>query len=295
LFLISELSFRTLARPSYAPFAAIVGGSRQRHWHCARRGETEAKNKSGSRVVIRKIALCIGFLALGITAAGAQQPLPPPYPAPVYPGAVYPGYPPGYAVGVPPYEVVAIVRSAGFEPLTRPFRNGPAYVLRAVDPAGQEVRVIVDARFGQIARVVPLMGPRYGLAPPPYGNPPPRIVTVPDGHGPNSRIAALPPGAEGPPTGGINAAPPPPHGSGAAPHHPSAQASPPPLPRPRPKIATAETPAAKPDAAPQAAPSQNAAKDAGKEPETTAATSAPAPAAAPAPVVMAPPETELHE
>src|SRR5439155_4325494 len=98
--------------------------------------------------VIRKIALCTGlltgfltnFLALGITAAGAvdvQQPLPPPYP-----GAVYPGYPPGYAVGVPPYEVVAVVRSAGLEPLTRPLRNGPAYVLRAVDPAGQEVRVI---------------------------------------------------------------------------------------------------------------------------------------------------------
>jgi hypothetical protein len=254
--------------------------------------------------VIRKIALCTGLLALGITAAGAVdvQQLPPPYPGAVYPGAVYPGaaYPPGYAVGVPPYEVVAIVRSVGLEPLTRPFRNGPAYVLRAVDPAGQEVRVIVDARVGRIMRVVPLMGPgpRYGFAPAPYGYPPPRIVAVPDGHGPNSRIAALPPGPEGPSPGSAGAVPPNGQGTGAGAHHPSAQASPPPLPRPRPKIATAETPAAKPDAAPQAAPEQNAAKDAGKGTETTASTSSPppAPAAAPAPVVTAPPpETELHE
>jgi hypothetical protein len=255
--------------------------------------------------VIRNIALCTGyltgfltgFLALGITAAGAvevQQPLPPPYSGAVYPGAAYPGYPPGYGLGVPPYEVVAIVRSVGLEPLTRPLRNGPAYVLRAVDPGGQEVRVIVDARVGRIMRVVPLTGPRYGFAPTPYGNPRPRIVTVPDGYGPNSRIAALPPGTEAPPTGGVNAAPPRGPATGASPNHPAAQASPPPLPRPRPKIATAESPAAKPDV-PQAAHEQNVAKDVGKATETTASTSAPAPAAAPAPAVTAPPETELHE
>ena len=39
--------------------------------------------------------------------------------------------------------------------------RGPVYVLHAVDPAGEEVRVIVDAQRGQIVKVIPLMAPRY--------------------------------------------------------------------------------------------------------------------------------------
>jgi hypothetical protein len=87
---------------------------------------------------------------------------------------------------------------------------------------------------------------------------------VPDGNGPNSRIAALPPGTEGvavngPVVGGLP---------------PAAQASPPPLPRPRPKVATAQSPAATP-AAPDAATKET-------------------PGAVPAPAAPAPPP-ELHE
>jgi hypothetical protein len=102
----------------------------------------------------------------------------------------------GYVPGLPPHEIVALVRSTGLVPLSRPMRRGPIYVLHAVDPAGQEVRVIVDARLGRILRVVPLLGPRYAMpvVPPPYGRPPGPIAMAPDGYGPNSRIAALPPG-----------------------------------------------------------------------------------------------------
>jgi hypothetical protein len=148
--------------------------------------------------------------------------------------------------GVPPYEVVAIVRSTGLEPLTRPVRNGTAYALRALDPAGMEVRVVVDARSGRIARVTPVPGQRYGELPPPYGR---AGRLVPDGYGPGARVAALPPGAEGaPPSAHAPAV-----GSAA---RPAAQSAPPPLPRPRPKAASADSSAASPTAmpAPQAAP-----------------------------------------
>src|SRR6266446_3562709 len=60
---------------------------------------------------------------------------------------------------LPPYEVAAIVRSTGLEPLGRPVRQGQAYAVRAIDDAGEEVRVIVDARLGRITKLVPLMDP----------------------------------------------------------------------------------------------------------------------------------------
>ena len=51
-------------------------------------------------------------------------------PVPAYPG-VYPApYPGAYPV-LPPFEIVAIVRSKGFEPLGRPARQGPTYWVRA--------------------------------------------------------------------------------------------------------------------------------------------------------------------
>jgi hypothetical protein len=246
-------------------------------------------NRSRSVVVVTtRITLFASALALGMSAAGTVNAQQPPAPPPGYPGAMYPApvYP-GYAAGLPPYEVVAIVRSTGLEPLTRPFRNGPAYVLRALDPAGQEVRVVVDARIGRIVRVQPL-GPRYGAMPPPYGGPYGRVGMVPDGYGPSSRIAAVPPGADVPPSAHAPAA--------AATPHPSAQAAPPPLPRPRPKMATVEAPAAKPndakaDVKPDAKPDVSAASEpTPSSPETTAST----PLAAPAAAAPEAPD-ELHE
>jgi hypothetical protein len=183
----------------------------------------------------QKIVLCAGALAFGLTASAAAmaQPVPPYYPGIAYPGAVYPGY----AAALPPHEIVAIVRSTGLEPSSRPLRYGLTYALRAVDPAGQEVQVVVDARLGRIVRVVPIMAGRYAapVMPPPYGRPPGEIAMVPDGYGPNSRIAVLPPGVEGPPVNGPGA---------IAPPRPAAQSGRPPLPRPRPKVATVEAPAA---------------------------------------------------
>lgn len=60
------------------------------------------------------------------------------------------------AVQVPPFEVMTIVRSAGFEPLTRPVRRGSTYVMRAIDDYGEEVQVVVGAQRGDILSVEPV-------------------------------------------------------------------------------------------------------------------------------------------
>jgi hypothetical protein len=133
--------------------------------------------------------------------------------------------------------------------LSHPTRFGPLYTLRAIDPAGREVRVIADVRTGRILKVAPVLFPRYAAPvppPPSYGPHPGRITAVPDGYGPNSRIATLPPGAAVPPpnvpaAGGLPAVRAP-----AAVPPPVAQASPPPLPRPRPKLAASDSTAVPP-------------------------------------------------
>ena len=189
----------------------------------------------GNFILQHKIALCAGLVAaLAVAGHALAQPAPPP----VYPGTVYPG------AGLPPHEIVTIVRSTGLEPMGSPVRQGPTYALRAVDPAGEEVRVIVDAQRGRIVKVIPLMAPRYAmpLLRPPYGRPPRPMAMVPEGYGPNPRAPTLPPGAEGPSP--PNAAGPGGYragllalGRGASPD-PAVQAGPPPLPRPRPKLAS---------------------------------------------------------
>ena len=54
---------------------------------------------------------------------------------------------------VPPYEITRIVRTAGFDPLAPPLREGTTYVLRATDFRGILMRVVVDARSGAIRAV----------------------------------------------------------------------------------------------------------------------------------------------
>jgi len=169
---------------------------------------------------------------------------------------------------LPPYEVAAIVRSTGLEPLGRPVRQGQAYAVRAIDDAGEEVRVIVDARLGRIIKVVPLMEPRYAmplLRPPAFGRPPRPVAMVPDGGIEGPLLNAPGAGGLGPTAG--------------APHEPPAPAGPP-LPRPRPKVASTASPPAQPVTGPAAA--QGAAKDT-KTNGTTGTVTAPAsPATAPA-------------
>jgi hypothetical protein len=204
--------------------------------------------------VKHRVLLCAGIagLALLVSRPGQTQPLPP-----AYPGAVYPS-----EGALPPHEVVTIVSSTGLEPVGRPVRQGPVYALRAVDPAGEEVRVVVDAYMGRIVKVIPLSGPRYAmpLLRAPYGRPP--------------RPTAMVPGDEfddftpmGPGPGGV------PAGAARAPRDPAAQAGQagPPLPRPRPKFASTETAAPAP---------QQGAKD---NRQTTGTVTVPADATAPPP------------
>jgi hypothetical protein len=78
---------------------------------------------------------------------------------------IYPGF-----GTLPPQQIVAIVRSAGLGPLGRPARQGPVYVVRANNRAGQELRVLVDAQMGRIVKVVPLA--TAGPSLPPKAGPP---------------------------------------------------------------------------------------------------------------------------
>jgi hypothetical protein len=57
------------------------------------------------------------------------------------------------AGAMPPSEIVQIVRSAGLLPTSEPALTGSTYVVRAVDPYGTPIRVIIDARYGYILSV----------------------------------------------------------------------------------------------------------------------------------------------
>jgi hypothetical protein len=95
---------------------------------------------------------------------------------------------PGHALAQSPplpgfitsHEVTRIARSAGFEPVAPPLREGTTYVLRALDFRGVLMRVVVDARSGAIRAVNRIVagpgfyGPPIGMAAP-YG--------YPDGYG----------------------------------------------------------------------------------------------------------------
>ena len=163
----------------------------------------------------QKIIFCSALLTLGlgaITTASAQY-----YAGP----RVYDVGPRMYDPGVPPGEVMAIVRSAGLAPQTRPVRRGGTYVLIAASRGGSPVRVIVDAYEGDILRVSPAYaagrdaGSRitYGRDPRFDGGAPP----VPPRSVPNSHLANVPPAA--------------------TPLEPKAQHAP--LPRRRPSVAAA--------------------------------------------------------
>jgi hypothetical protein len=189
------------------------------------------------------------LIALGLAGASPAQA------QPYYYGAGEIG-PRSYDQGLPPYEVMRVVRSTGLVPLTRPMRRGSTYVVVASNRSGGQVRVVIDAATGDIVTVNPMAampppygsqpfypngapseepGGTYGMVPRPDGPPPP----VPPRDVPRAPVAAAP------------ASPPPP---GGAPrlldqpktaHATTGQATPAlasapvrtPLPRPRPKFA----------------------------------------------------------
>jgi hypothetical protein len=177
-----------------------------------------------------------------------------------------------YEPSLPPYEIVAIVRSAGLAPLTRPVRRGQAYVLVAGTRNGGQMRVVVDAYEGDILRVTPVgvMRPYGATAPYPYDprarmapvgpeiKDPPRGTYRQGAYGPNARYDGVPPiPPRAIPNSRLANAPP-----GVAPHAVVKPAQPP-LPRARPGVAanqasTPPTPVAPPPAVapvqPQAVP-----------------------------------------
>ena len=72
---------------------------------------------------------------------------------------------------LPPHEILTIVRSTRLDPIGRPVRQGPNYVLHAIDEDDREMRVIVSARSGEILRMAPAatparIPPRGGVAGP---------------------------------------------------------------------------------------------------------------------------------
>jgi hypothetical protein len=86
-------------------------------------------------------------LACAIPAvAGAQAPYAAGPPPAAYPGGPYAN---GLAAAVPPEQVIASVRAAGFAPLSRPVLRGAVYYMRA-SRRNVEVRVAIDARSGRV-------------------------------------------------------------------------------------------------------------------------------------------------
>jgi hypothetical protein len=249
----------------------------------------------------KQLAIWAGLALLGfgtVATAGAQA---------IYSGPGYAGPGPSDPA-LPPYEIMSIVRSTGLAPLTRPMRRGQYYVLVAVDRVGRQMRVVVDAQLGDIVNLRPaLAGGSYG---PELGRPigPPGMAAVPpDVAGANAAYAPHPGGDlygahpsaaphPGPETGLAPPRPIPNARTATAPGAPAANAAPnvtapndpapstrvavaepglppaPPLPRPRPKLALNEAPAAAPVDGPAGPPAA--------KPAAPAATPSPAPGAA---------------
>lgn len=171
-------------------------------------------------------------------------------------GAEPAGPPPNVAAGLPPGQIMAIVRANGFDPIGRPVRNGNVYALQALDPYDVEYRIVVDARTGRTVSLREIARPGPYVAVPHVG----RLVGGP-AEGPALR----------PPHDVPHAAPAAPHGA-PPPSQRSAATTAPlppqkaeeaalPLPRPRPYVmeATTSTPADPPAASARAAEAQPAA------------------------------------
>jgi hypothetical protein len=63
---------------------------------------------------------------------------------------------PGYGPRLlPPAEVYAIVRESGFSPLGIPQQRGLVYTISVINSAGDDGRLVVDARSGRIVRFMP--------------------------------------------------------------------------------------------------------------------------------------------
>jgi hypothetical protein len=200
--------------------------------------------KHRERIVnIRAVAFCVAMMAAG--------------PALAQPWGPY--GPRGYAPAVSAYQLHATLRAHGLRPITQPVLSGYYLVVRAVDGYGDVVRVLVNARYGNIVSIVPLppapvVGDRYYRPAEPYRpyQPHPRYGTV----RPDLRDDPAP----------LTGAAPAPVPQAQQP----AAANRPPLPRPRPaaRATTAIVNAAPASAAASAAPSPEDPATTGSVPST---------------------------
>jgi hypothetical protein len=165
---------------------------------------------------------------------------------------------------VPPHEVFAVMREAGFLPTGAPRLRGFTYVISAIDRRGGDGRLVVDARTGEIVNFVPSDSYQEGTNGPPGGP-----------YGPRGAVPVPPP----PMPAAANGPRPP-----ASIPHVASRAVPQPMPRP---AVIAPQVAARPEAAPL--PPQQAIPAAPKPAPVAAA--APSPPVAPPPAASAPATT----
>lgn len=81
---------------------------------------------------------------------------------------------------LPPAQVVAVLRSTGYSPLGQMTQRGWVYTVAALDRNGEDGRLIIDARTGQIMRFIPAMAddePLHDGMAMVYGPPGPPPVT----------------------------------------------------------------------------------------------------------------------
>jgi hypothetical protein len=169
-------------------------------------------------ILVKHRLICAAFAMLALTAPALAQGYAPP-----------PGPPPAHGPGaMPPYEILSMLRSTGYEPMGQPVRRGPNYVLRAIDDRDREVSVVINARSGDILSVTPVqtasrvppvppggsMGPYErmppGYIPPGSYRPGPPVVDEDDGPPPQGYGPPRPPaGMPGAPPRSSNAVPPP--------------------------------------------------------------------------------------
>src|SRR5436309_5038784 len=111
-------------------------------------------DRSGRMPVRIHAMLAASFFAMGVGPLSAE-PL-----RPMFGGALAPA------------EVNSVVRSMGLLPTSRPVREGMTYSVLASDPRGRQLRVVIDARFGDVLSVRRAVAAgSSGVYPPP----PPRV------------------------------------------------------------------------------------------------------------------------
>lgn len=111
------------------------------------------------------------------------------------------GYSEGYATGpalLPAHEVYNIIREAGFSPLGIPRQRGYVYTIAVIDRGGEDGRLVIDGRNGQIIRFTPAwrisqFGGAYNAVQGRLGPMPPEVTELRDAPrppGPAPRVAS---------------------------------------------------------------------------------------------------------